>query len=311
VEKIGLNQISIKNHSLCLPSGPHHFSAAFMGSVGFGSDFKETLALKKAVNELFERITYKTTTQSTSARSSNGFAAHNSFDVASESAIQEIIERDAVLVTWLIKRAPRWLEISDLIAKIKPQFKDLVFLIESLNMQVHFGVLARTGPFVTIGGYLVDSFTPSRFGLLFSSSCKRTEAEATESVLLEISRGIEMILSRIKLNKPTFNPVRDISEIKNSAMHLEYFLDPTNFEKAAWVFSGSASELELPYYPPQVRKITANYLPSWDFVVAHAADSRYQDLYFGLPSSFDVNMNRIADSTYNETKLNLGIHYLP
>ncbi|WP_414698965.1 YcaO-like family protein [Oligoflexus sp.] len=76
---------------------------------GFGTDTDSSLALLKACAEFNERLDYHRQVESGLASTSNGFAAHSNFELASRSAINELIERDTFLTSWATRQPPYWL----------------------------------------------------------------------------------------------------------------------------------------------------------------------------------------------------------
>lgn len=87
---------------------------------GVGEAETELLAFQKAISEGFERLCfYETKGTSYGTLNSNGWASHLSIDGARQAGLDELLERDAVLVHWLGKipfneisheTLPRWVQ---------------------------------------------------------------------------------------------------------------------------------------------------------------------------------------------------------
>ena len=70
---------------------------------GYGEANSKLLAVQKSIAEGVERIIFKALRETPGGTlTSNGWAAH--IDDGCESAISELIERDAVLTHWLCKK---------------------------------------------------------------------------------------------------------------------------------------------------------------------------------------------------------------
>ena len=72
---------------------------------GYGDGISLEQAQIKATYEFIERVVFKT--MGYSSESSSGWAAHTSLAEARLNAKNELIERDAVLLSWLAKCSPR------------------------------------------------------------------------------------------------------------------------------------------------------------------------------------------------------------
>lgn len=72
--------------------------------IGCGEDrVSREIAYEKAVSEIIERIAYKVLSRNgvVLSTSSNGWAAHKSLELAAQSAVYELIERDSAVRHWL------------------------------------------------------------------------------------------------------------------------------------------------------------------------------------------------------------------
>jgi hypothetical protein len=79
-------------------------SAGDFRGVGFGEAPTQLVALQKSIAEGIERALYKSLKSTPfGTLNSNGWAAHISKERALESAVEELVERDAILVHWLGK----------------------------------------------------------------------------------------------------------------------------------------------------------------------------------------------------------------
>ena len=117
-------------------------SAGDVLGVGFGEAPTNLVALQRSIAEGVERAIYKALKGTThGSPNSNGWAAHINRTRAADSAVDELVERDAVLVHWLRKipmRAvtptswPTWLsEWTRAELCLSPRFNQLRVLISS------------------------------------------------------------------------------------------------------------------------------------------------------------------------------------
>lgn len=81
-----------------LPATHDYLATAVIGGkefLGRGADVNETLALQAAFGELVERATLTSSDNQEIRITSNGIAAHSTFQKARDAAIAELVERDS------------------------------------------------------------------------------------------------------------------------------------------------------------------------------------------------------------------------
>lgn len=117
-------------------------SAGEFRGIGFGEASTQLVALQKSIAEGAERAIYKALKGTPyGSTNSNGWAAHIDRARATESAIDELVERDAVLVHWLRKIPmneissdtwPTWLtQWTKSELRLSPRFNQLRVLVSS------------------------------------------------------------------------------------------------------------------------------------------------------------------------------------
>lgn len=76
----------------------HHFKVGLTGADhwGYGTSYDKKLSLKIAYNEWLERATFLSIEKWNRPSTSSGFAAHDNIEKASQSAINEALERDGL-----------------------------------------------------------------------------------------------------------------------------------------------------------------------------------------------------------------------
>lgn len=311
MERLSLSDLSIKNHNVFLRNGPFHFSAAYGASRGFGSCTTKELALKKAVNELIERLCFRETSRSLGASTSNGYATHNTIESSCLSSTAEVIERDASLSCWLLKLPPHWLSKESLPDDLPSSFKNFLTSLNDYDMSIQIGVLGQTGPFFTVCSVLLDSHPNKRFGLIYSSSSNKKLTLAIQSTILELSRGAEMLLSRLSKMRKIYTPISPKS-VRSSSNHLEYYLNPKSLDEAKWFFEQSPKVRNLPFHETHSISLKPPFQISWPTHVTYSQCSSYQNLYFGKVENRFINFARLKEIAHARSEgINSGIHFLP
>lgn len=294
-----------------LKNGPFHFSATHKDSTGFGSCISKEVALKKAVNELIERLCFKAESNQLGTHTSNGFAAHDTIEHSMLSSMAEVIERDASLSCWLLKLPPLWLPSNPLPKDIPLQYKNILAYLKTKGLNIQIGILGQTGPFFTVCSVLLDSHSDKRFGFIYSSSSNKNLTLAIQSTILELSRGAEMLLSRLSQGSKVYKVISQES-VRSSSDHLEYYLNPDNLHEAEWLFERSPEVRAFPFHEVSFKPLTPLFQLSWPIHVIYSHSSKYQNLYFGKVNDQLINFERLKEiANPSITKLNSGIHFLP
>ena len=75
-------------------------------------------------------------------KTSNGFAAHIDSKSAKQSSINELIERDALLLTWHSLTAPYWLTEDEAKTMIFPENLEINSKHKKLGLKLKLGIIA-------------------------------------------------------------------------------------------------------------------------------------------------------------------------
>ena|GEM_PF-2475159 len=313
VEKIGLDSIRLTQHNCYLGEAPFHYSAAHGDHIGFGSDFKKELAIQKSIHELIERLHFKKLAAELGTTNTTGFAVHSSRKKAADASIRELIERDSVISTWLLKYPPTWLDINVAAANLNESYRKLLTSMRDHQFIIRIGVVSVTGPYTTVCSVLCDGSRTSRFGLIFSSATDRHLMTAITSTLNELSRGAEVLLHRLNQEISLFDVNLHPSEIRDTFQHLEFYLNPENIRSLDWFLGETRKEnLITPFHEPEIVFLEEHFETPWPISASFAYSDKYQKFFTGLPDDADINLERLSEiadlkiETYNK-----GIHYLP
>jgi len=76
-------------------------------------------------------------------KTSNGFAAHINSKKAKQSSIHEVIERDALLLTWHSQTAPYWLTKEEIKALMLSENLEIYSKHKELGLKLTLGIVAK------------------------------------------------------------------------------------------------------------------------------------------------------------------------
>jgi ribosomal protein S12 methylthiotransferase accessory factor len=182
--------------------------------------------------------------------SSNGVAAHFREQVAVETALYELIERDAFCVTWYAKRAVKAIAHDHL----KQDMQQRISRWEQLGYRVTVLNLTLDGPPVVLVLIWARGKVPA---LCSGASCRPVFMEAAERAFSEA----EFMAMSWHHRRPRRGMKAE--DIESPADHGLYYLDPKNLEKAEWLLEpGECTSLpqdfngSLPDYGAVVVDIT-------------------------------------------------------
>jgi hypothetical protein len=284
-------------------------SAGEFVGFGYGEAPTKMLAIQKSIAEGIERAIYQSSKSFVGAVSSNGWAAHLNVKLARQSATEELIERDAVLLHWLSSTPmkelsresfPRWLQKwTNEELSLSPTFNRLRILISHLGF----------GPSVTT---VIQS--GDNFGVISHASSKTLES-ALEKALAETCRIAQIVAKRreknpMSANDPTITP-------DDHAYHYAY-----REQIPTWLFGSPMSWAAANgYWREQHESLSEKpvsthfeFIPIGPLVVGYSTSAMVQPLFFGTPESAKtrglLNLDRILKFR-TENELNFKPHFVP
>lgn len=253
---------------------------------GFGTAHGRSEAFLAAVGEAMERYFFQ---QQDRYVHSNGFAAHSCLDQAVLRAKRELIERDAFLCIYHLRRP-----IQDITASLKEEgsdrIKNLLARIEGAGLKARCGLL-REGNYPTV----VAVVYPVREGGVLGLGCKESRDTAAEKALLEafINAYPRPSVSSLKLE--------DFAELPREGsvsplLHYRLGLDRemmSTFQKQ--LVPGDLSEAAPIAEDGFVFELleTGEFFPDCPFFVVKASHPQLQDLYFGRDVSARLHRERL------------------
>jgi hypothetical protein len=241
--------------------------------IGFGEDENKLISIQKSIAESLERVVYKSSKNLLNLNTSNGWAVHLTAEKAQKSALNELLERDAILVHWLTKASlneispetyPKWLKIW--------KNKELVYSKNYNQLKI----------LITTKGYLpvVQVMILNQNGRSFISQGTSTNLDiAIYRALAETTRIASEAIS-------AKDDGRTISSITTPWDHA---LAYTQFDLPKWIFGSEISYHSAKYiFTQSEKKINLQRInPKFkteaygDLYVSHCTSKSVQPLYFG------------------------------
>jgi len=168
--------------------------------------------------------------QSIAQSISTGLACHGSWEEAANSAIAEVIERDAFMITWQAKLSPPSIQHSTLSAKnqdLIDRFVRAGYSVTILNITMDHGI-----PTILSVLRNTNSEMPA---MIFAASANLNPDLAIESSLEELAHTRRMA-SFLKSSRPPLIPSSDYENIADQSSHVHLFCDQKNFPLAQFIF---------------------------------------------------------------------------
>jgi hypothetical protein len=257
---------------------------------GWADDVDPILALKKAYSEYAERIAYSRWKMPTT----NGLAAAPLFEMAAAAGTREVIERDALLITWLAKRPPVWLCDSD-ISKLPTQIQDIHSELDSLGVKLRLGVVAMsTGSTVTVAAIDGKKAKGDTFGFAFGFSANSSLASAFLSCVGEVCRYFAHVSARSRAGiHPSGSVAALVSrEARSPETHLQFHLHPWNAPEDFWYWKSSPNILCLPELSIDVKTVPQEQEFFGNIVTVLAHSPFAQQPFWGFPTIEKLNLPR-------------------
>ena len=271
---------------------------------GFGSDRVSVTAFRKAYSEFVERKTFLSLAHQ--QKTSNGFAVHLNDVLAKENAFYELVERDALLCSWLAKVPPCWITDEALIKLAGPKILETRSCLRARKLDFKIGFQAQTGDVFTVVGAL---FSPE--GLMgMAIDCKAgKDIPALISAALDgISFWATIIMNR--LDQTGIILINDQGQGDwEPSSHFEYYLDKSYLPN--WFLSGAQEVLHLKPFDVHFIEHSISMECAWDLKCVQASSSNFIDYYVGpTPQNNELIIRRMKENFQNLDTFNDEIHPL-
>jgi hypothetical protein len=265
------------------------FEHAFQARIGasskdaYGVGFADqaTSAMQSAIGEAVERFCFgQTKLTAPEMQTSNGWAAHVTETLAMESAVSELVERDAVLVHWLSKTpfekisidlAPSWIRRLADALRTQTKFKHIRILKTTLGAADVVAVL------------LLDENKKFAIGTATGSTlCRAVRKAAVEALQVALASESEILRSETPslLDQSSNQTPPPLAHGLVYARHLSL---------PDWMIGASVSwsHVERCWRAPKTAEICLRYQVKFrkialePFVVGYAQSDELQDLFLG------------------------------
>lgn len=264
-------------------------------TTGFGESDIEILAVQKAIAEAIERsVLIHQSRIDTTARTSNGWAAHVTLAAAQASARQELLERDSLLLHWFGSVPMDRVLDESLPRTIQRWMKTELALAARYNRLAIFCARFGNAPVVTI---LIHDDEGKGF---LSHSSGATLEGAIERAISEACRLAD-------LHGKGFLNVSDHSEIVSPDDHALFYAEKECLPE--WFFSGREISFQDAKAVWREKSAKAELVDGFSFqsfrcgplYIARCKNSIMQDLFFGESAKAlqagIVNVDRIKRLT--------------
>lgn len=293
-------------HNSLSPTLKHFIIKDSIGEKGFGTDHNYDLAIEKAYSEFVERKTFQELHRMFGQfKTSNGFAAHIDSKRAKQSSIHELIERDALLLTWHSQTAPYWLTENEAKALMLPDNLEINSKHKELGLKLNLGIVAKHGEILTCIVKVQGKYKGKDF--FYIDTKTGTNLITVSNDLIEsisfyshyIGLG-HLSKSRYKVHKP-----------KQPMDHFYYYL--SHSIDVNWFHKGSSQVMAIP-----ASKISTYILKPEEIlgvenlkrVVSFSESDLMQSYYCGEFDLDNINSNRFHQFFGTKIKYNKQLHPL-
>lgn len=304
-ERFSSTRFEVINNSLS-PTLKHFIIKDKNGEKGFGTDHNYQLAIEKAYSEFVERKTFQELHRMFGQfKTSNGFAAHMDSKSAKDASIHELMERDALLLTWHSQTAPYWLTENELQALVLPENLEISSKHKELGLNLRLGILAKHGRLLTCIVKVQGRFKGRDF--FYIDTKTGTNLVTISNALIEsISFYSHYIsLGHLSKNRNKMHPP------KQPIDHFYYYLNHSI--DVNWFHKGSSHVMVIPSstintYILRPEEILGG--KNLKRVVSFSESELMQSYYCGKFSSKKINSNRFHQFFGTKIKYNKQLHPL-
>ncbi len=293
-------RFQINDHPLVLPEDREAGEEMY----GLGAAFCEPLAIICAWAELLERYSFFVDASvATSDLTTNGYATHTSLRRAKTAANAELIERDVLLVSWLL-RLPA--------IQINPEcYLDQTSrlrlnVLKDRGFQIKFGLLGKCME-QTVG----IAFVSRDSGSAIVTAAKPGIKELVEHLTVQ---SFATVASWLSADAPTPIEQLPVNAVPND--HLRYYLDKGQDTITRWFLTREGEVHEFGSFNSELIRLTDRnpYALESGFDVFRSVSHECQNLWIGESHERHVNIPRLTSVSgrqVNYEQLNTAPHPLP
>lgn len=282
-----------------------HFIIKDAKEKGFGSDHDLTIAIEKAYSEFVERKVFRELNKAFKGfETSNGFSAHKYINRSAENSTNEIIERDAFLISWTCQKAPYWIDRNEFSSLLKIENREILNQHTKNKLEINLGLIARTNNVITAVIKIND--INKRHSYFYIDTKAGFDLAGLANDLTEgisfyshfFLKSDKKLSAKKKLNEPID--------------HFFYYLK--EHKGTEWFHKGASNVLDLEMKNIKTYTINPNDILDTqrkvNRVVCFAESNCFQDYYCGKFSQKKINIDRIIETFGKEYPLNKQVHPL-
>jgi hypothetical protein len=277
---------------------------------GFGASFIKNMAFIKAWAELVERYYLINDAEfSINALNSNGFAAHIQTKLAKQNAVNELIERDVLMNSWLLKIPAKKIEIPnfDIYSNIKTN--EILKKINEHGFKVTLGILGICNKAI-VGISMVEEQIQKNLGAAIFTCANKCLDTVMSSLLIDSIFCINSLVGNKMQYKFTTQ-----NEVHKFIDHHNYYIQPTKKKDLMWIIDDKKNNITQ--YPKiskiKFKKPRTKWQFKGPFKVRRAISSNAQNIWTGITEVSKINFNRLSEITgysVKKTDLNFNLHPL-
>lgn len=273
---------------------------------GFGTDHNYIEAIEKAYSEFVERKTFHELHRIFGQfKTSNGFAAHIDSKSAKPSSVNELIERDSLLLTWHSKTAPYWLTEVEAKALMLPENLEIYSKHKKLGLRLSLGIVAKQKKSFTCIAKVEGRFKGKNFFYV--------DTKAGSNLVVLLNALIESVTFYSHFMSQGL-PVNNRSKAYKPNQPIDHFYYYLNHSvDVEWFHKGSTEVLELPAKDISTYIIKPEEILGCEKskrIVSFSESNLMQSYYCGEFHLKNINLKRFHEVFGNKIKLNTQLHPL-
>lgn len=290
----------------------HDFSSEFQGEeleleiYGLGMAFSERLSIIRAWAEFLERYSFYLVASELGDenQTTSGYASHTFARSARRAALAELVERDLLLSSWLLRLPASRIDLDSVPGQGLNRAR--VQSLTSAGARIEFALMGRCMGFYAGIGFVSGD---SNYGIVASAS--RSLPSLLDNLVLQAASTVE---SWTAPNAPT--PLETFPEHAWPLDHLRYYLRKGEQAVTKHLLGPEGPVHEFPPFDYRYVNLTADnpYARATGFNVCRAVSSQCQELWIGSTEAQFINLDRlslISGKPVNYSDLNLEPHPLP
>lgn len=281
----------------------YHFQVSGELASGFGTHLDQRTAFLKSFSEYIERLTMK----HHGFRSSNGIAAHPLNSSARKGSINELIERDVFLSSWLAGRGPKWLADSEISVYVSERGQNQIERLRGQNLHLQLGISGVLNGILVVVSALTGLRFKFPFGVSVTTAAGENLMEALDSVIMNQRRVPTQVINS---HKQGVMPIA-CNAVSSPADHQLYYLVPDRVESMDWFLRSSREVSVFPDLEIISEPLKIPVKTPWSMSVYRSHSAFAQQYFVGKTGKRVWNESRILTLIDDLGFVNHQLHPLP